>query len=181
MTRLPRQVMTGLRFGAAVFAAGVLLAACSSSGGTPAASSPAGANAGGAITIEVHTGSPGTFLTDAAGKSLYMFASDSSTKSTCTGQCLTYWPPLDGAAKAGSGVTASMLGTISTSGGKQVTYGGHPLYYYAGDSKAGDTKGQGSTNFGAKWWLLAPSGKPITAASGGTTSSGGGGGGGYGQ
>jgi predicted lipoprotein with Yx(FWY)xxD motif len=176
MTHLPRDVMTGLRAGAAVFAAGVLVAACSSSGGAGAtASTPASAPASGSVTIEAHSGPLGTFLTDSSGKSLYMFASDTSTKSSCTGQCLTYWPPLDGAAKAGSGITGSKLGTINAGGAKQITYGGHPLYYYAGDSKAGDTSGQGSNNFGAKWWLLAPTGKPITAASSGA------GGGGYGS
>jgi predicted lipoprotein with Yx(FWY)xxD motif len=176
MTHLPRGAMTGLRVGAAVFAAGVLVAACSSSGGGGAtASTPASAPASGSVTVEAHSGALGTFLTDSSGKSLYMFASDTSTKSSCTGQCLTYWPPLDGAAKVGSGVTASKLGTIKTGGAKQITYAGHPLYYYAGDSKPGDTSGQGSNNFGAKWWLLAPTGKPITAPSSGA------GGGGYGS
>jgi hypothetical protein len=86
-----------------------------------------------------------------------------------------------GTPTAGSGVTASLLGTIS--GTNQVTYAGHPLYMYAGDKSAGDTTGQGSDNFGAKWWLLAPSGQPIKAAASGSSSSSssssGGGGGGW--
>jgi predicted lipoprotein with Yx(FWY)xxD motif len=130
----------------------------------------------------------GSYLTDKSGKTLYMFASDSPTKSSCNSACLNYWPPLTGPAKAGSGVAAGKLGTITTAGKKQVTYAGHPLYLYTLDSKPGDTSGQGSTNFGAKWWMLAPSGKPITGAgasggSGGSSSSssaGGGGGGGWG-
>jgi predicted lipoprotein with Yx(FWY)xxD motif len=127
----------------------------------------------------------GTYLTDSNGKALYMFAADTSGTSNCTGQCLSYWPPLttSGTPKASSGVTASKLGTIMGANGQdQVTYGGHPLYLYVKDKDESDTYGQGSTNFGAKWWLVAPSGQPITtgssngSSSGPSSSSGGGGG-----
>ena len=117
------------------------------------------------MVVQVRAGAPGSYLTDGSGRSLYMFASDSATKSSCTGACLTYWPPLRSSAApmAGSGAVAGKLTTISGAGGApQVSYAGHPLYYFAGDRAAGDTTGQGSTNFGAKWWLLAPSGQPIT-------------------
>jgi predicted lipoprotein with Yx(FWY)xxD motif len=116
----------------------------------------------------------GTFLTDGQGRSLYMFASDTATKSSCTGQCLTYWPPVTGTATASGAAKSSLLGTIAST--HQVTYGGHPLYTYAGDKAPGDTTGQGSDNFGAKWWLLTPSGQPITSTttSSGSSSSGGG-------
>jgi hypothetical protein len=83
------------------------------------------------------------------------------------------WPPLTttGAPKASAGVDASKLGTISRSDGtKQVTYSGHPLYYFIADKSAGETKGQGSNSFGAPWWLVTPSGQAIT--SGGSSSSG---------
>jgi hypothetical protein len=73
---------------------------------------------------------------------------------------------------------AADLGTLARSDGtKQVTYKGHPLYYYAGDPNSGTTTGQGSNQFGAKWWLVAPSGAAITGSgsSGGSTSSSGGG------
>ena len=114
-----------------------------------------------------------------------MFASDTSTKSACSGTCAMYWPPLTtgSTAHAMGKATSGKLATITRSdGSKQVTYNGHPLYLFKQDSAAGDTKGQGSTTFGAKWWLLAPSGKPITDAASGSssapsTSSGGGGGG----
>jgi predicted lipoprotein with Yx(FWY)xxD motif len=127
----------------------------------------------------------GTYLTDKSGRTLYMFASDTSKKSTCSAACLTYWPAFTtkgGPPKVAGGLNSSLLGTISRSDGtKQVTYGGHPLYYYLGDKNAGDTNGQGSTNFGAEWWILAPSGKPITSSAGSSSSnSSGGGGGGYG-
>jgi hypothetical protein len=68
------------------------------------------------------------------------------------------------------------LGTITRSDGKkQVTYKGHPLYYYAADSSPGQTSGQGLNQFGAKWWLVAPSGTAITSSGSGGSSSGGGG------
>lgn len=163
------------------------LVGCSSSGGSstggsspggaaaagspPAASSPASpvssaapaAKAG--VVLKTRTGPLGTYLTDGSGMTLYLFASDSATKSTCAGPCLTYWPPLEasGTVKAGSGVEKAKLATLTgTNGRKQVSYAGHPLYYYAGDSKPGDTNGQGSNQSGAKWWLLAPSGAEIT-------------------
>ena len=71
--------------------------------------------------------------------------------------------PATGTLTATGGAKASDLGTITRSDGtKQVTYDGHPLYYFVGDSAAGQTNGQGSDNFGAKWWLVAPSGAEIT-------------------
>ena len=153
----------------AALAAGLVLAACSSGGGsgggTTAAAGGGGtstASGSSSITVVTRSGPLGTYLTDSSGKTLYMFASDTSAKSTCTGSCLSFWPPLDGKATAGSGVTASKLGTITgTNGTAQVTYAGHPLYYYAKDSKPGDVKGQGSNQSGALWWILAPSGTPI--------------------
>jgi predicted lipoprotein with Yx(FWY)xxD motif len=132
-----------------------------------APSSAAGSSATGGVTVEAHKGSLGTYLTDASGKSLYLFASDTSTMSTCSGACATAWPPLTttSAATAGSGVTATDLGTLSRSGGtKQVTFNGHPLYYFEGDTAAGQTNGQGSSAFGAKWWLVTPAGQALEAA-----------------
>jgi hypothetical protein len=65
---------------------------------------------------------------------------------------------------ASGGVNMSDLGTITRSdGSKQVTYMGHPLYYFVADARAGMIRGQGSNSFGAKWWLVAPSGSAITA------------------
>ena len=98
---------------------------------------------------------------------MYEFASDSATKSTCSGTCLTYWPALTSSAPvtAGSGVTAADIGSLTrTDGSKQVTYKGHPLYYFALDKAPGDIKGQGLNDFGAKWWLLSPSGSVIKSS-----------------
>ncbi len=70
-----------------------------------------------------------------------------------------------GKVTAADGAKTADLGTITRSdGSKQVTYDGQPLYYYVGDSGPGQTNGQGSDNFGAKWWLVAPAGTKITVA-----------------
>jgi predicted lipoprotein with Yx(FWY)xxD motif len=147
----------------------------SSSAPSSAAGSTAGAPASGtAASVMTKSGTLGTYLTDSSGKSLYMFASDTSTKSTCSGDCATQWPPLTSkdAPKAGTGATAGKLTTIARDDGtKQVAYNGHPLYYFKGDSSAGQTNGQGIDGFGAKWWVLSPAGSQITKAA---SSSGGG-------
>ena len=171
--------------GALLLAAPLVLAACGSSGGSQAGgggTSPAAKST--SVTIDVHSGPMGSYLTDQSGKTLYMFVGDTATHSHCNSACLTYWPQV-GSAKAGSGVSGK-IETITTNGKPQATFDGHPLYYFALDKSPGETKGQGSSNFGAKWWILAPSGKPITStsSSGGSHSSsssgGGGGGGGWG-
>jgi predicted lipoprotein with Yx(FWY)xxD motif len=103
-----------------------------------------------------------------------MFASDTTTSSSCSGPCLTYCPPLVDTTtpKVTGTATAALLGTITrTDGAKQVTYGGYPLYFFKGDAAAGDTKGQGSNTFGAKWWVLDSKGKPIGASASGASPS----------
>src|SRR5581483_3160305 len=84
-----------------------------------------------------------------------------------SGACAQAWPPLTAKGKpsVSGGASAVQLGTTIRSGGaRQVTYMGHPLYYYAGDSSKGQVNGQGSNQFGAKWWLVAPSGSAITTS-----------------
>jgi predicted lipoprotein with Yx(FWY)xxD motif len=163
-------------------AAGLLAAACgSAAGSTTAGSAPAGTPAGGSTTatmIESHAGSAGSFLTNGSGRAVYLWAADSMNKSTCSGACAGAWPPVTttGKVTVADGAKAADLGTITRSdGSKQVTYSGHPLYYFAGDSGSGQTNGQGSDSFGAKWWLVAPAGAKITvadaAASAGSSSS----------
>ena len=109
---------------------------------------------------------------------MYLWAADSMNKSACSGACAGAWPPVTttGKVTVADGAKAADLGTITRSDGtKQVTYSGHPLYYFAGDSGPGQTNGQGSDSFGAKWWLVAPAGAKITvadaAASAGSSSS----------
>jgi predicted lipoprotein with Yx(FWY)xxD motif len=123
------------------------------------------------MTIETHTGSAGTFLTDGSGRAVYMFAKDGTDKSACDGACASAWPPVTttGSPAASGGAQSSDLGTLTRSNGvKQVTYDGHALYYFAGDSSAGQTNGQGVDGFGAKWWLVAPSGAIITGTGAGS-------------
>jgi predicted lipoprotein with Yx(FWY)xxD motif len=165
-----------------------LLAACGSSaapsaGSSAPASAPAGNQANsGDVMISTHSTSIGTVLTNASGKTLYWFAIDTPTKSKCTGQCATYWPPVTGTPKAASGASLTgTFGTITRSGGvKQATYDGHPLYTYAGDSAAGQTGGNDKNLSGGLWWAMTPSGaKPAMHSSGSSSSSSSGGGYGY--
>lgn len=174
-----RRWQRGCAVAGSALAVALLASACSSSGHSSATSAAAatGSGAGGATSVTTHSGPMGTFLTDSAGRSLYMFASDTATKSSCSAVCIVYWPPLttNGTVTASGTATSGKLTTITRSDGtKQVVYAGHPLYYYKSDKAAGDTKGQGSTMFGAKWWLLAPSGSAITAAANGSAATSGG-------
>src|SRR3954466_12281161 len=131
----------GWRLAVALSAAGLLAAACggSSSGGnaavgtTPAATTPqAAANGNGngaAVTLTAHKGPAGTYLTTAAGMSIYVFAKDTANTSNCDASCTVYWPPVAGASAQTSGAAnAAMTGTTKRSDGTtQLTYGGHPL------------------------------------------------------
>ena len=89
---------------------------------------------------------------------------DKGKKSACYGQCATYWPPLIAQTPtAGAGLKASLLGTAKRRDGKlQVTYNGHPLYFFAEDKKAGDVKGQGFVHFGGAWWVVSSVGTKVT-------------------
>jgi predicted lipoprotein with Yx(FWY)xxD motif len=116
----------------------------------------------------------GSVLVDAQGRTLYLFAADKGTTSECSGACASAWPPLRDSSKptVGTGLKASLVGTTKRSDGQpEVTYGGHPLYTYTGDSSPGDTNGQGLTAFGGAWFAVTASG---AQASGGTASTGGG-------
>jgi predicted lipoprotein with Yx(FWY)xxD motif len=164
-------------------AAAATVAACSSAASTGSAAaapaSPAGASspgagastpsagASGGTVITTAKSSAGTVLTSGSGKAVYVWAKDTGDMSNCTGACAGAWPPVTttGTATAAGGAQASDIGTITRSDGtKQVTYDGHPLYYFAGDSGAGTASGQGSDGFGAKWWLVAPTGSDVTAS-----------------
>jgi predicted lipoprotein with Yx(FWY)xxD motif len=152
-----------------ILAAGLLLVAACATAAT-AGRATVRATTGTAM-VTTRSGPAGTYLTDGAGKSLYLFAADTGPTSTCVGSCATYWPPMTttGTPTAGPGVTASMLSTSPRPDGtKQVDYNGHPLYYYIGDQAAGDTAGQGKNLSGGLWWLVAPTGKAIMSGSSST-------------
>jgi predicted lipoprotein with Yx(FWY)xxD motif len=106
----------------------------------------------------------GSILVDGSGRTLYLFEKDGPNQSACAGACTVDWPVDHTSAtpRAGSGVQVSMLGAIRRSDNTmQVTYNGHPLYYFSGDSQAGQFNGQGVDAFGAKWFAVAPTGSKV--------------------
>src|SRR6478752_3862331 len=110
--------------------------------------------AGGSAVVKVGPSKLGRVLVDAHGKTLYIWAHDKTSKSTCNGACALYWPPLitKGRPQAIAGANAKLLGTSRRSDGRtQVTYAGHPVYYFVQDTKAGQTNGEGLTDFGGRW------------------------------
>jgi predicted lipoprotein with Yx(FWY)xxD motif len=124
----------------------------------------------------------GRILVDRQGRTLYLFDKDARGTSACTGPCASYWPPLltTGKPLAGNGVRSALLGTTRRADGSlQVTYDRHPLYRFALDTKAGETKGQNTRAFGAEWYAVSPSGAEIDrpasqpAATGNGTAAGG--------
>jgi predicted lipoprotein with Yx(FWY)xxD motif len=120
--------------------------------------------AAGAATLRVEKTKIGKVVADQRGHTLYMFRADHGTTSACYGKCATFWPPLTTTKKpvAGAGIKAALLGTAKRKDGKlQVTYKRHPLYLYLGDTKPGQTAGEGSTAFGAGWYALTPTGVVI--------------------
>jgi predicted lipoprotein with Yx(FWY)xxD motif len=141
-------------------------AATSNSAAASGTSSSAASSTGGGTAITTEHTKLGPVL--AAGPkhlTVYLFAADTGSSSTCSGACAQVWPPVTttGAPKAEGEAMSADLGTTTRSDGtKQVTYKGHPLYWYVSDSQAGETTGQGSTSFGAPWYVLSPSGSQIT-------------------
>jgi predicted lipoprotein with Yx(FWY)xxD motif len=112
----------------------------------------------------------GPTLTDANGRTLYLFEADKHNVSKLSAAGRAVWPPFtSGKVKAVSGAKAGKLGT-TTSGVKQVTYNGHPLYYYVGDHGTGSAKGQGLNQFGALWFVLSANGNANTAKAATTAS-----------
>jgi predicted lipoprotein with Yx(FWY)xxD motif len=115
--------------------------------------------------VSTKHGKLGTIL-DAGTKHLtvYMFEGDKGGNSTCTGACAHVWPPVTTAAalSTSGAAVAGDLGTITrTDGTKQVTYKGHPLYFFAHDGDSGDAYGQGVVGFGSSWYVLKPSGSKV--------------------
>jgi predicted lipoprotein with Yx(FWY)xxD motif len=157
----------GIRALAAIGGVLLLVAACSSSGASTApsaaaaSSAPSSAASGGgeAYTLAVANGTVGAYLTGEDGKTLYEFTPDSANTTTCTDTCAQNWPPFtvtaDDTLTPGAGVTGALTTFARPDGTMQVAINGLPLYYYAGDTKAGDTTGQGKAG---KWFVASPTG-----------------------
>jgi predicted lipoprotein with Yx(FWY)xxD motif len=142
-----------IRFSTLIFLV-IVLSACTSA---PSASSSATPSIPAVINVSDNA-SLGPILVDSKGMTLYLFTNDSPNTTTCYNSCATSWPPVltNGAPTAGTGVTASMLGTINrTDGTTQVTYNGWPLYYFISDQVAGDTTGENVQNI---WFVITPAG-----------------------
>ena len=160
-----------LSFAGVATAALLLAAACTSAAATPNATAlsatdvptmaPAATPAAAAVTVGVTTDPKlGAYLTGANGMTLYIFMADKPDTSSCSGACLTNWPALTAAAGTSITPPTGAMGDFSLitrpDGTMQVAYNHQPLYYFAGDSAAGDTKGQG---LNGKWFVA-----PLTAA-----------------
>jgi predicted lipoprotein with Yx(FWY)xxD motif len=123
-----------------------------------------------AATVQgVESAEHGQYLTDAAGRALYLFESDTRAQGeaqavvSCADDCLERWPPFhsEGEPRAGEMADAAMLGTVEHDGNTMVTYNGWPLYYFVEDQGPGDTKGHDIEEFGAEWYLISPEGEKV--------------------
>jgi predicted lipoprotein with Yx(FWY)xxD motif len=162
-----RTPLTLLATAAVIPLTALALASCGGGNDSATAASPPPKTASGkSATLGVESTSLGKVLDNGQGRTLYVFQGDTGTKSNCSGACASNWPPLTSAKPTvGKGASASMVGTTKRSDGTtQVTYNGHPLYTFSGDSSPGDTSGQGVNAFGALWYTLSPSGQQVTAS-----------------
>lgn len=151
-----RPFLAVLLAGASVFAAAL------AQGATISAAAPA-AHTAGAAKVTLHHTRLGAILATSTGFTLYEFTRDRGPHDSCVSirECSGTWPPYttSGRPTAGPGVRASLLSSIKITGGKtQVTYAGHPLYLYSGDSGPGETSYVGESAFGGRWYALGASG-----------------------
>jgi predicted lipoprotein with Yx(FWY)xxD motif len=176
-----------LMIGAAgAMAAGLLMSACSSgstaaqpgaaapapssSSAAPPASAPAtpsaapSAAAGVTVSLRKVPDIEDKVLVASHGRVIYLFEKDKNGTSSCSGACASAWPPVTviDAPTAGTGVSSAMLSTIHRPDGTtQVVYGGHPLYFFSGDHKAGQAKGQAVDAYGAEWYVVSAKGSKV--------------------
>ena len=170
MSTRTRRPSRAARTSIAVVAAGLVVLAIAVAGcgggssyGASSSSTPA-PSSGGQGSVKLASTKLGKVLVDGQGRALYLFEADKGAMSACSGACATIWPPLTTTGKptGGPGLTASKLGTTKRSdGATEVTYNGHPLYTYAGDSAPGQTSGQGLDDFGAEWYALSARGDKV--------------------
>lgn len=136
----------------------------SSNGNSATASENSASSGGGGTVGTADISGLGTVLVDSEGLTVYMFAKDNGTASSCYGACAQGWPPViaEGKPSAGEGTMSSQLGTTKRKDGTmQVTYAGHPLYTYAGDTAPGEANGNESTAFGGKWSAMDEAGEAV--------------------
>jgi predicted lipoprotein with Yx(FWY)xxD motif len=115
-------------------------------------------------SVAAHASAYGTILFDGRGFVLYAFTRDARGRSACGGPCARAWPPFlaRGRPSAAKGATARLVGTIRRSdGARQVTYAGRPLYYYVGDRAPGQILCQDVVEYGGRWLVVRPTGKPV--------------------
>jgi predicted lipoprotein with Yx(FWY)xxD motif len=112
-------------------------------------------------TVKVADSDYGSILFDDTDQAIYLFGKESSAKSECYGECADAWPPVltEGAPQAGAGADPALLGTTERDDGStQVTYNGHPLYYYVDDPK-GEVLCHDVSEFGGLWLVVKPNGE----------------------
>lgn len=154
---------------------GVTLAVALGAVGLLAAGALAGNAAQSSATISLRSTKLGSILVNSKGHTLYLFGKDRGGKSSCSGQCAQFWPPLVARGKptVGKGLKASLVRVTKRSDGKmQVSYNRHPLYTFSEDTRAGQTKGQNFSAFGAKWYAVSAKGRAVVKAPTGTTTTG---------
>jgi predicted lipoprotein with Yx(FWY)xxD motif len=151
----------------AVVAAGVAVLAIAVSGGsaskTKGTLKPTALSGAGTLTVK--RTALGSILVDGKGRTLYLFEADKPNRSTLSRAGLEVWPAFTSVTRprVGSGVSAAHVASVKQADGlRQVTYYGHPLYYFVGDKGAGETNGQGLKEFGALWYVLSSQGVAIT-------------------
>jgi predicted lipoprotein with Yx(FWY)xxD motif len=148
--RFPIQIPLAAARAAGMTAAGLAVAALVLLGLVVArASSPPPAVAGTRLKTTTIGGT--TVLTNAKGFTLYSFAPDTPASSKCYGSCAVYWPPVTGTTAAGQGLPGKVTTITRTDGSHQLTYNGHPLYTYIGDTAPGQARGNNLNLNGGLW------------------------------
>jgi predicted lipoprotein with Yx(FWY)xxD motif len=123
------------------------------------------ASSHGKPTVQLRQTGRGKILVDSRGFTLYMYSRDSRNHDVCVHVqgCAPLWPPMKASGRlvAGSGVNRHLLGTIKVGRTRQVTYAGHPLYHYIGDSAPGQTEYIGVNQAGGFWYALNAAGSVV--------------------
>jgi predicted lipoprotein with Yx(FWY)xxD motif len=150
----------------AIAAVALVSAGCSNDNGSSTSGAVPVPSANGQL-VSAQPTSLGTVLVDGRGHTVYLFANDKTTQSTCTGGCAGNWPFVPAPATqptTAPGVTGALGVTTRSDGARQLTVSGHPVYTFAGDSAPGQTNGQNMTLDGGLWTAVSPAGSADTSA-----------------